>query len=78
MVMPKMPDLPPTGNQTGSGTITFKYKINTMKDIKVELVDVEDESTYTKPDYTVLIGVIAIVLFCGIVYAFMSQFNSIV
>lgn len=36
-----------------------------MKDIKVELVDVEDESVYNKPDYTVLIGMIVMVTVCA-------------
>lgn len=40
---------------------------------KVELVDIEDESTYTKPDYTVLIGMIVMVVLCGIIYMAFSQ-----
>ena len=44
-----------------------------MKNIKVELVDVEDESVYTKPDWGVLIGVVVMVAVCGLIYLAMSS-----
>ena len=44
-----------------------------MRDIKLELVDVEDESVYTKPDWSVLIGVTVMVVLCGLIYLAMSS-----
>jgi hypothetical protein len=34
---------------------------------KIELLEIIDESTYTKPDYAVLIGMIVMVVLCGII-----------
>lgn len=50
------------------------YKESNMKP-KVELIEVADESTYTKPDYTVLIGMIVMVMLCGIIYTAVNVYS---
>ena len=44
---------------------------------KVELIEVADESTYTKPDYTVLIGMIVMVVLCGIIFKYVSYLEAV-